>query len=95
MCFIEFYCVLVQEIYFIYYFEDISLQISSFAIKQAVLSAACTVAFLKQWYLFHLNVENKEAHCEFSLQLPNSICCALRGLFILGYHPTVVYVSSA
>ena len=29
---IEFYCVLVQDIYFILYFEDISLQISSFAI---------------------------------------------------------------
>ena len=48
----EFYCVLVQEIYFILYSEDISLQISSFAIKQAALSAACTVAFLKNGTYF-------------------------------------------
>ena len=45
---------IVQEIYFILYFENISLQISSlnFAIKQAVLSAACTVAFLKNGIYF-------------------------------------------
>ena len=43
---------LVQEIYFILYSEDISLQISSFAIKQAALSAACTVAFLKNGTYF-------------------------------------------
>ena len=40
------------KIYFILYFEDISLQIFSFAIKKAVLSAACTVAFLKNGTYF-------------------------------------------
>ena len=49
---IEFYCVVVQKIYFILYFEDISLQVSSFAIKKAVLRAACTVAFLKKGTYF-------------------------------------------
>ena len=43
---------LVQEIYFILYLEDISLQISSFAIKPAVFSAAYTVAFLKNGAYF-------------------------------------------
>ena len=42
----------VQKIYFILHFEDISLQISSFEIKKAVLSAACTVAFLKNGTYF-------------------------------------------
>ena len=41
-----------QEIYFMLYFENISLQISSFAIKQAVLGAACTVIFLKNGIYF-------------------------------------------
>ena len=43
---------LVQEMYFILYLEDISLQISSFAIKLAVFSAACTFAFLKNGAYF-------------------------------------------